>query len=101
MIGLKKLLLGGAVAAALTVPLVTPAPAQAWWSHGGYGWHGGWHGGWGWGWHGGWGWRGGVYIGGPAVVVGPPAVYAATPYRFIPGHYTPYGAWVPPHWGYY
>jgi len=91
---LRKLLLGGALATALAVPLVTPAPAQAWWVRGGYGWHGGW------GWHPGWGWRGGVVIRGP-VVVGPPVAYAPYRYRFVPGHYTPWGAWVPPHWGYY
>ncbi len=97
---LKGLLLGGALTAALAVPLLAPAPAQAWWAHPGYGWHGGWagwHGGW--GWRGGWGWHGGVVVGAPVAVV-PPVAYPA-PYRFIPGHYTPYGAWVPPHWGYY
>ena len=93
---LKNLLLGGALCAAVAGPLLTPAPAQAWWGrHGyGYGWHGGWA-----GWHGGWGWRGGVVIGAP-VVVTPPVVYAA-PYRFIPGHYVPGGFWVAPHWGYH
>ena len=98
---LKTILACGALAVALTGPLLTPAPAQAWWARGGYGWHGGY----GWGWHGGWGWRGGVYVGGPAVVVGapivaaPPVVYAPR-YRWFPGYYSPYHVWVGPHWGY-
>jgi len=78
MKNLRRSLLGGAVAAALALPLVAaPAPAQAHWHHGGWH-HAGWHHGWRWhaGWHHGWGWH------------------------FIPGHYTPWGAWVPPHWGY-
>ena len=50
----------------------------------------------------GYGWRGGVYVGIPPVVVGTPAPYGYpySPYRWLPGYYTPYGAWVPPHWGY-
>ncbi len=97
----RRLVFGGAVVAALAAPVLAPSPAQAWWSRPGWGGYGGWNHGWrgGWGWHGGWGWRGGVFIGGPAVVVGPPVGYA--PLRWIPGHYTRYGAWVPPHRGYY
>ena len=90
---LKSLLAGGALSAAVAVALLTPAPAQAWWARGGYGWHGGWA-----GWHGGWGLRGGVVVGAP-VVVAPPVAYGA-PYRFIPGRYAPGGFWVAPHWGY-
>jgi hypothetical protein len=95
MTSLKRVLLGGAVAACLAAPLVTPAPAQAWWAH--PGWHAGW------GWHAGFGWRGGVFVGVPRVVVGPPVVYAppAYGYRWIPGYYTPAGVYVAPHWGYY
>ncbi len=93
----KKMTIGGLLAACVAGPLLAPSPAQAWWARPG----------WGWGWHGGWGWRGGVFIGGPAfvaappVVVAPPVAYAPAPYRFIPGHYDPWGRWVPPHWGYY
>ena len=93
---LKKILVGGALALTLTAPLLAPKPADAW------GWRGGWHAGW--GWHGGWGWRGGVYFGGPRVVVGVPGYYApgyyAPGYRWIPPYYTPYGAYIPGHWGY-
>ena len=107
---LRRFTVGSALAAVLVVALLVPSPAQAWlprpgWGgHGGRngGWHGGWTGGWNGGWNGGWhpGWRGGVFIGGPSVVVGPPLAYAPAPYSWIPGRYTPYG-WVPPHWGYY
>jgi hypothetical protein len=105
MKALKRILIGSAVAAALAVPVLTPAPAAAWGWHGGYGWHGGWgwHGyvGWhpGWAWHPGWGW-GGVYVGVPPVVVAPGPAYGA-PYHFIPAHYAPNGAFIPAHWGYY
>ncbi len=97
MKALKRILVGGAMAAALAVPLLTPAPADAWWARPGWGWHGGW------GWHAGYGWRGGVYVGVPGVVVAPPVVYAppAYGYRWIPGHYLPNGVYVGPHWGYY
>ena len=96
----KRFIAGCAIVAGLGAPLLTPAPAQAWWARPGYGWHAGygWRGGW--GWHGGWGWRGGVFIGAPAVVVRPPVVYAPARYRWIPGYFTPYGVWVGPHWGY-
>jgi hypothetical protein len=88
---LKRFIFASALMTVLVAPLLAPSSAQAWWAHPG----------WGWGWHGGWGWRGGVFIGGPVVVARPPVVYAPSAYRWIPGHYTPYGAWVPPHWGYY
>ena len=93
----KRAAFGAALAACVAVPVLKPSPAEAWWRGGGWGWHAGW------GWHGGWGWRpwGGVYVGVPPVaVVGAPVPYAP-PYRFIPGHYTPGGYWIAPHWGYY
>ncbi len=91
---LKRLALGSALAATLATPLLAPSPAQAWWARPGYGWHAGYGLHYGWGWHAGWGWRGGVFVGAPAVVVGPPVAYA--PYRWAPGYYTRYGVWVPP-----
>jgi hypothetical protein len=114
MAALKRMITGVALAAAIAMPLLTPAPAQAWWRGGwgvhvggpGYGYRPGWgyHPGWGYGYHPGWGygWRGGVYVGVPPVIVGTPAPYAYpySPYRWIPGHYNRYGAWIPPHWGY-
>ncbi len=85
----KRLLAGAAVCAALAAPLVAPVPADAAWVHG---------------WHGGWRWRGGVVVGAPAVVIGVPAYAPAypygVPYHWIPAHYTPWGAFVPGHWGY-
>ncbi len=100
---LKRLALGGLLAASVAVPLLTPTPAEAWW-RGGWGWHAGW--GWGWhpgyAWRPGWGWRGGVVVGVPPVVVAPAApYYAPPPYRWIPGHRAWNGRWIPPHWGYY
>ncbi len=86
----KRLLVGGAVFAALAVGTLYPPPAQAWW---------GWRGGWGWGWRGGWGWRPGLVVGVPPVVWAPPA-YAPTPYRWVPAHYAPNGVYVPGHWAY-
>jgi hypothetical protein len=97
MIAMKRWIAGAALAAAVAVPMLTPAPAEAWW-RGGWGWHAGWaHPGW--GWHAGWGWGGGVYAGVPPVVVGA-AAYPYAPYRWIPGYYAPNGARVPAHWGY-
>jgi hypothetical protein len=102
---LKKFLLGGLLSAAVAVPLLTPAPAQAWWHGGGWGWHGGfgWHAGWhpgfyrpGWGWG---GWRGGVYVGAPAVTVGYPYAYGYAPY-WVPGYYGAGGVFIAGHWGY-
>jgi hypothetical protein len=93
---LKKTLVTCALALTLTAPLITPKPADAW------GWRGGWHA----GWHHGWGWRGGVYVGGPAIVVRAPGYYGYAPgyyapaYHWIGPHYTPYGALIPGHWGY-
>ncbi len=73
-----------AVLAVVGGAMLAPVSAQAEWHHGG-GWHHGFHHGWGyhhgWAWHAGWGW-------------GPPA------WHFIPAHYTPWGAYVPAHWGY-
>ncbi len=87
MIALKRLIAGTAVAAALAIPVLTPAPAQAWW----YG---------GWGWHAGWGWRGGVYVGLPPVVVGAPAYpYPAYPAYPYPGYAYAGWRWVPGYWG--
>ena len=88
---LRGFTVGSALAAVLILTLLAPSPAQAWLPRPGWGGGpGGWHP----------GWRGGVFIGGPSVVVGPPLAYAPAPYSWIPGRYTPYG-WVPPHWGYY
>ncbi len=92
MQGLKRLVFGGALAAALAVPMLTPAPAQAWWGHPAWyprwGWHGGWH--------------AGVVIGAPVVITPPVVVAAPGPvWHFVPGHVAPNGVWVPPHWGYY
>jgi hypothetical protein len=102
---LRRIIAGLALTAAVAAPLLTPAPAEAWWRggwHGGWGWHAGW--GWhpGWGWRGGWGWgwRGGVVVGAPGVVVGAP-VYAAPGYYYhwVPGYWAG-RVWVRPHWGY-
>jgi hypothetical protein len=82
----KKLVVGGAVSAALAVGLLYPASAEAWWGPG-------------WGWHAGWAWRPGVAVGVAPVVVGAP-VYPAPGYRWIPGHYTWNGYFVPGHWAY-
>jgi hypothetical protein len=79
---LKKTLVTCALALTLTAPLITPKPADAW------------------------GWRGGVYVGGPAIVVRAPGYYGYAPgyyapaYHWIGPHYTPYGALIPGHWGY-
>lgn len=116
MTALKRFLTCAAVAGVIAVSLLSPAPAQAYW-HGGWGVHvgvggpgwgyrpgWGYHPGWGYGYRPGWGygWRGGVYVGVPPVIVGRPAPYAYpySPYRWLPGHYNRFGAWVPPHWGY-
>ena len=91
---LKRLVAGAAIAAAVAIPLLTPAPAEAWW-RGGWGWHAGYVGP-GWGWHPGWGWgwRGGVYVGTPVIAVGAPVYPYTAPYRWVPGYYAPNGAWV-------
>jgi hypothetical protein len=78
-----------AVLAALAVPLLRPVPARAWWV-------------------------GGVvvppvpvyvappapvYVAPPVVAAPPPVVYAPRPVaRWVPGHYTWRGFWVPGHW---
>jgi hypothetical protein len=94
LVRLKQSVFGAAAGLAVALALLAPAPANAWWGPG-------------WGWHAGWGWRGGVYVGVPSVVVVapvyPPAPYPypyAAPYHWIPAHYTPWGAFVPGHWGY-
>jgi hypothetical protein len=94
---LLRALGASAIAACAVVPLVTPAPAHAWWVRGG------------------WGWHGGVVVGvAPPVYVAPPVVYAPpppvvyapppAPYYYppprrvwVPGHWQN-GYWVPPHW---
>ncbi len=76
----KRLVLGGAVAAAVAIPLLAPSQADAWWGPR-------------------WGWHGGVIVA-PRVVVGFPAPYAYPPVHWIPAHYTYWGAFVPGHWGY-
>jgi hypothetical protein len=87
---LRPAVLAGAVLAAAVAALV-PAPARAWWVHGG------------------WGWHGGVFIGVPPVVVGPPPVAYVPPpppppvyrpygWHWVPGHYNWRGYWVPGHW---
>ena len=100
---LRRIITGVALAAALAVPVLMPAPAQAWW-HAGWGWHGGWgwHPGYNWGWRVGFGWgwwAPGVVIAAPPVAVAAPAY--VPPYHWVPGYYAPNGAWVPAHWGYY
>jgi len=100
MTALKRLVAGAALAAAVTVPVLSPVPAEAWW-RGGWGWHSGWgwHGGW--GWHPGWGWGWpGVYVAAPAVAVGAPVYPYAASYHWVPGYYAPNGAWVAGHWAY-
>jgi len=69
------------IALAAALPLTLPSQAHAWW-------------------------RGGVWIGVPPVVVGPPAYYAPPPVVYAPPVYGPrygygYGprrAWIPGHW---
>jgi hypothetical protein len=81
----KRLALGAALATALAAPLLAPSKAEAWWGPR-----------WGWGWH------AGVVIAPPRIVVGVPVVtppYGYAPYRWVPAHYTPWGAFVPAHWG--
>ena len=92
MIGLRRLALYGAVAAAFALPALAPSPAQAWWGPG-YGWH-----------HPGWGWRRPVVVV-PGPVYGPRPYVVGTPvyapgYHWIPPHYTPGGYFVRGHWGY-
>jgi len=72
-----------AIALAAAVPLTMPSHAHAWW-------------------------RGGVWIGVPPIVVGPPAYYAPPPVVYAPPYYGPaygygygYGprrVWIPGHW---
>ncbi len=90
-----------ATIAAFSVSMMTPTPAEAWWSRPGWGWHAGWH-------H---GWRGCCW--GPRIAVGiapvgiapvgiavsPPVVYAPPPGRvWVPPHWDG-PSWVPGHWG--
>ena len=76
------------VCMALALPILLPRPAYAWWARGGWGW-------------------GGVAVAVPPVVVAPPPVvvgppvvaYAPPPVaRWVPGHYSWRGFWVPGHW---
>ena len=116
MTALKRCITAAGFAVALSAPLLTASPAQAYW-HGGWGVHvgGGWHGGYGyrpgWGYHPGWGggyrpgwgygWRGGVYVGIPPVAPYPYGyAYPYRPYRWVPGYYGPGGYYIAPHWGY-
>jgi hypothetical protein len=101
-------LTAAAMAGAISLAVLAPAPAEAAW-HGGFGsggWHGGgWHGGFGgyrggWGgWHGGWGYRGGWYpgavVGGALLGLGVGAALAA------PYYYAPPPAYYPPPAPYY
>ena len=85
---LPRLAATAAVLAALAVPLLRPVPARAWWV-------------------------GGVvvppvpvyvappapvYVAPPVVAAPPPVVYAPPVARWVPGHYTWRGFWVPGHW---
>jgi hypothetical protein len=96
----KALLAGAVVCCASVAPLLVTTPADAAWVHG-------------WGWHGGPWFRGGVVVAAPVlavpvprIVVGAPIYAPAYPYayrvgyRWIPPHYTRWGAFVPGHWGY-
>ena len=77
---MKKFIVGAVAALIATTSLATTAEAGNRWRHNG--WHNGHHAGWhhrGWkrhGWRHGhrygarWGWRGGVWIGGPRIVIG-------------------------------
>jgi hypothetical protein len=76
---MRKIIIGGIAALIAATSFATTADAGQKWRHG---WHKGHHAGWhhrGWkrhGWrhghryHGRWGWRGGVWIGGPRIVIG-------------------------------
>jgi len=77
---MRKIIIGGIAALIAATSLATTADAGNRWRH--KGWHNGHHAGWhhrGWkrhGWrhghryHARWGWRGGVWIGGPRIVIG-------------------------------
>jgi len=91
----KALVASAVLCCATVVPLLAATPADAAWGHG-------------WGWHGGPWFRGGVVVGVPVprVVIGAPIYAPAYPYpyavgyRWIPPHYTRWGAFVPGHWAY-
>lgn len=72
----RRFAVGVAIAAAAVLTVLTPKAAQAWWGPG---------------------WRGGIVVGLPPVVVGPP-VYPAAPYpyySYTPAYAVPYWHWVP------
>ena len=90
----KRFLASAALCVAFAASLLLPNNAEAWWGPG-------------WGWRGGWGWHGGFVVGVPSVAVGIPAYAPAYPYpyygpgyRWVPAHYTRFGAFAPAHWGY-
>lgn len=80
---LKSLILSGTAAAAFALAVAAPTSANAWWGPR---------------------FRVGVVV--PPVVIGRPGVVGApvvaypVGYRWIPAHYTYWGAYVPGHWGY-
>ena len=92
--GLKRVAAAGTLLGLVAIgTAAAPAPAQAWWAHGGGG---------GWWAHGG-GWCCGVGIGVvvPPVVVAPAPVYVPPPvyYAPAPAYYAPpQQVWVPAHW---
>lgn len=79
----RRLCAAAAAVAALSLPVLTPTPASAWWHHG-PGWRGGWHAGWGPG--SGCCWR-------RPIVVGVPAPFIYGPPRRVVGR-----VWIPPYW---
>ena len=77
---LRRAVVAAAIAVSAALPLTLPSQAHAWW-------------------------RGGVWIGLPPVVVGPPAYYARPPVVYAPparayGYWYPHRAWIPGHWRY-
>lgn len=69
-----------AAVAAVSLPLLAPTPAHAWWRGG---------------------WGPGFYVGFPVpYVVAPPVVYGPPPVAYAPPQmaYAPRPAWIPGHW---